>query len=65
MLFRSILMACNLGADSDTIGGMTGAITGSYSGLNNIPDQWIKTIKTSAKIDIDDLGGKLLDAMQI
>lgn len=61
----AILMACNLGADSDTIGGMTGAITGSYSGLNNIPDQWIKTIKTSAKIDIDDLGGKLLDAMQI
>ncbi|WMT51562.1 MAG: ADP-ribosylglycohydrolase family protein [Ferroplasma sp.] len=62
---NSILLACNLGADSDTIGGMVGAMAGSYAGFNNIPNEWVKTIDNSSKRDIRDLGGKFLDAMQL
>lgn len=61
----SILLACNLGADSDTIGGMVGAIAGSYAGFDKIPDEWISTIDKSAKRDIMELGGKFLDAIQL
>ena len=62
---ESILMACNLGADSDTIGGMVGAMAGSYAGFRKIPNEWIKTIDDSAGRDIKELGGKFLDAMQL
>lgn len=62
---ESILMACNLGADSDTIGGMVGAMAGSYAGFRKIPGEWIKTIDDSAGRDIRELGGKFLDAMQL
>ncbi len=61
----AILMACNLGGDSDTIGAMTGAIAGSYADISNIPENWINTIKVSNKINIEGLGGELFDAMQV
>jgi len=60
----AILLACNLGADSDTIGAMTGGIAGSYSGIKDIPKDWIKTIDSSSKRDIRELGGKFLDAIR-
>ncbi|MGC8506363.1 MAG: ADP-ribosylglycohydrolase family protein [Thermoplasmata archaeon] len=60
----AILLACNLGGDSDTIGAMTGGIAGSYSGIKDIPADWIKTIDASAKRSIRELGGKFLDAIQ-
>ena len=62
---NAILMACNLGGDSDTIGGMVGAISGAYNGLARIPEKWVKTIDESARRDIRELGGKFLNAMQI
>lgn len=36
----SINYAISLGGDTDTIASMTGAISGAYWGLDNIPDLW-------------------------
>jgi poly(ADP-ribose) glycohydrolase ARH3 len=36
----SVLYAISLGGDTDTIGAMTGAISGSYHGDQAIPERW-------------------------
>ena len=36
----SVLYAVSLGGDTDTIGAMTGAISGAYHGVEAIPEQW-------------------------
>ncbi|MFP3223000.1 MAG: ADP-ribosylglycohydrolase family protein [Nitrososphaeria archaeon] len=61
---RSVLLACNLGGDSDTIGAMTGAIAGSYSGFASIPKGWIRTIDMSSKTNIRKLARDLLDVSE-
>jgi len=58
---RSVLLACNLGGDSDTIGAMTGAIAGSYSGFASIPKEWIRTIDMRSKTNIRKLAKDLLN----
>lgn len=37
---RAVLYAISLGGDTDTIGAMTGAISGAYLGIESIPDRW-------------------------
>jgi len=37
---QAVLYAVSLGGDADTIGAMTGAISGAYSGLESIPVEW-------------------------
>jgi len=37
---RAILGAISLGGDTDTIGAMTGAISGAYLGIESIPESW-------------------------
>jgi len=37
---RAVLYAINLGGDTDTIGAMTGAISGAHLGIQAIPDRW-------------------------
>jgi poly(ADP-ribose) glycohydrolase ARH3 len=37
---ESVLYAISLGGDTDTIGAMTGAISGAYLGFVSIPQQW-------------------------
>lgn len=36
----AVLYAVSLGGDADTIGAMTGAISGAYLGIEAIPDKW-------------------------
>jgi poly(ADP-ribose) glycohydrolase ARH3 len=36
----SVLYAISLGGDTDTIGAMTGAISGTYHGVEAIPERW-------------------------
>ncbi|MDP7976667.1 MAG: ADP-ribosylglycohydrolase family protein [TACK group archaeon] len=63
--FRSsVLLACNLGGDSDTIGAMVGAIAGSYSGFASIPKEWIRTVDMNSKTDIRKLARDLLDVSE-
>lgn len=59
---RTVLLACNLGGDSDTIGAMAGAIAGSFSGFSALPSEWIKKIDQNSKINIRKLAYDLLDA---
>ncbi|BAO05143.1 ADP-ribosylglycohydrolase (precursor) [Clostridium botulinum B str. Osaka05] len=53
----AVLVAINLGNDTDTIGSITGGIAGIYYGYNNIPQKWINTI--ARKNDILNLALKL------
>lgn len=40
----AVLKAVNLGEDTDTIGAITGAISGLYYGMDNIPEEWINKL---------------------
>ena len=41
----SVEIAANLGGDADTNGAMAGAIAGAYSGFDDVPDEWVRTIE--------------------
>lgn len=41
----AVLYAVSLGGDTDTIGAMTGAITGAYHGIENIPNTWVQKLE--------------------
>lgn len=40
----SVLAAINLGGDTDTIGALTGGLSGIYYGYDNIPISWIESL---------------------
>ena len=41
----SILTAVNLGEDTDTIGALTGSISGLIYNFEDIPNKWIENLK--------------------
>lgn len=41
----AVLTAVNLGDDSDTVGAVTGALAGIIYGYDNIPKEWIETLR--------------------
>jgi len=41
----AIVYAISLGGDTDTIGAMTGAISGAYHGIDSIPERWKKKLE--------------------
>jgi ADP-ribosyl-[dinitrogen reductase] hydrolase len=41
---EAVLLAVNLGEDTDTIGAITGGLAGIYYGTKAIPRKWIKTL---------------------
>lgn len=41
----SIVEAINLGSDTDTVGAITGSITGKIYGLDNIPKRWMDKLR--------------------
>jgi poly(ADP-ribose) glycohydrolase ARH3 len=45
----AVVYAVNLGGDTDTIGAMTGAISGAYHGYEGIPSRWIEKLENGAK----------------
>ncbi|OQP58414.1 ADP-ribosylglycohydrolase family protein [Niastella populi] len=58
---EAVLMAVNLGDDTDTTASVTGALAGLYYGFDTIPEKWIKGIKRSD--EIYDLCSRLSTAM--
>jgi len=54
---EAILYAISLGGDTDTIGAMTGAISGAYLGIESIPDGWRNKLEN--RLYIEELSGKL------
>lgn len=60
---EAVLMAVNLGDDTDTTASVTGALAGLYYGFDAIPVKWRNEIKRSN--DINDLCNRLTAAMNI
>jgi ADP-ribosyl-[dinitrogen reductase] hydrolase len=58
---EAVLMAVNLGDDTDTTASVTGGLAGLYYGFDAIPEKWVKNIKRSD--DIYDLCDRLSTAM--
>lgn len=46
----AVLMAVNLGEDTDTVGAVTGAMAGLYYGLNAIPRDWLEALAKRREI---------------
>ena len=46
-----VLYAISLGGDTDTIAGMTGAISGAYLSIEAIPDRWTCTLENRPYIE--------------
>jgi ADP-ribosyl-[dinitrogen reductase] hydrolase len=57
----AVLMAVNLGDDTDTTAAVTGGLAGLYYGFDTIPEKWIDQIKRSD--EIRDLCDRLSKAM--
>jgi poly(ADP-ribose) glycohydrolase ARH3 len=57
----AVLYSINLGGDTDSIGAMTGAISGAYHGKGGIPTKWLKKLENGPKGRdyIEDLAMKL------
>jgi poly(ADP-ribose) glycohydrolase ARH3 len=45
----AVVLAVNLGGDTDTIGAMAGAVAGAYYGLDQIPQEWIDPLENGVK----------------
>jgi ADP-ribosylglycohydrolase len=60
---EAVLMAVNLGDDTDTTASVTGALAGIYYGFDSIPVKWRNEIRRSN--DINDLCNRLATAMNI
>jgi len=60
---EAVLMAVNLGDDTDTTASVTGGLAGIYYGFDAIPVKWRNEIRRSN--DINDLCNRLAAAMEI
>jgi ADP-ribosylglycohydrolase len=60
---EAVLMAVNLGDDTDTTASVAGALAGIYYGFDSIPVKWRNEIRRSN--DISDLCNRLAAAMNI
>ena len=49
---ETVLMAVNLGGDTDTIAAISGGLAGILYGYDAIPTEWIKTLKNKELIDV-------------
>ncbi len=49
---ESVLYAISLGGDTDTIGAMTGAISGAYHGEEAIPERWKSKLESRDHIEM-------------
>jgi poly(ADP-ribose) glycohydrolase ARH3 len=46
---EAVVFAISLGGDTDTIGAMTGAIAGTFHGLESIPERWTVNLENGPK----------------
>ncbi|MDX9701956.1 MAG: ADP-ribosylglycohydrolase family protein [Candidatus Auribacterota bacterium] len=54
----AVVYAVNLGGNSDTLGALTGALSGTYCGFDAIPDRWVRNLKDNAHNAVQ-VAGKL------
>ncbi len=55
----SICGGTNYGRDNDSIAGMSGAIAGALHGADSLRQDWIETIRSANRIDLDPLASEL------
>lgn len=48
---EAVLVAVNLGSDTDTIAAITGSLAGLYYGLEGIPVEWLKELRNRKEIE--------------
>ena len=48
---RTLIYAISLGGDTDTIGAMSGAISGAYLGVESIPEKWLAKLENRLYIE--------------
>ncbi|MBU0529925.1 ADP-ribosylglycohydrolase family protein [bacterium] len=60
---QAIQTAVNLGGDCDTIAAITGSICGTISGIDKIPDKWIKLLEKVNPYNFDEYTEKLYNAI--
>jgi ADP-ribosylglycohydrolase len=48
---ETVLKAVNLGGDTDTIAAIAGGLSGTYYGMNNIPEDWLKLIARREELE--------------
>lgn len=46
---EALIYAVNLGGDTDTIGAMSGAISGAYHGIRGVPVHWLEALEEGPK----------------
>jgi poly(ADP-ribose) glycohydrolase ARH3 len=46
---EAVVLAVNLGGDTDTIGAMAGAVAGAYYGYDKIPQEWLSSLENAQK----------------
>ncbi|MDI6785756.1 MAG: ADP-ribosylglycohydrolase family protein [bacterium] len=58
---EAVVYAISLGGDTDTIGAMTGAISGAFLGIEEIPERWLNQLENTgkAKAYVNNLAEKL------
>jgi ADP-ribosylglycohydrolase len=49
---RAMLLATNLGGDTDTLASMTGSLCAGWRGLQKIDQSWLKLVETTNQIDV-------------
>ncbi|MGE5449805.1 MAG: ADP-ribosylglycohydrolase family protein, partial [Methanomassiliicoccales archaeon] len=47
----TVIMAVNLGEDTDTIGAIAGGLAGMFYGFDDIPDEWIQALQNKEMVD--------------
>lgn len=58
--WRVVLLAANLGGDSDTIGALAGAMTGAHAGVSALPEPARETVRRVNDLDLELLADGLL-----
>ncbi|MCK4793281.1 MAG: ADP-ribosylglycohydrolase family protein [Desulfobacteraceae bacterium] len=46
---EAVVLAVNLGRDTDTLGAMAGAIAGAFYGYGRIPEEWLNSLENGTK----------------
>ena len=57
----AVLLAVNLGDDTDTTGAVTGGLAALYYGFESIPENWINQL--ARKDDIEELSGRFYKSL--
>ena len=58
---QTIFGATNYGRDNDSIAGMGGAIAGALHGVDTLRPQWVETINSANRIDLNPIASDLAD----